>query len=91
MPEPNEILACGHPYILNETMVHNLPRCMKCAACCTCVPISKSFAEAAAKMTQAMADLNDTLRIVGVKMKADRDRKRTKADWQQLEGERNEH
>lgn len=85
---PDEVLACGHVYVLNETMVHRMPSCMKCADCCTCVSIRKSFKDAADAMQKAMDDMQVNLRQLGKKLQKEQESKMTKADWQRREGGR---
>jgi Fe-S-cluster containining protein len=67
MADEVEILACGHPYILNETMVHTLRSCMKCADCCTCrrmSDIKRDFDEAAAALQDILNETQDVTRHV---------------------------
>ncbi len=81
----NEILTCGHVYVLNETMVHASPRCGKCAACCTCVSIRQSFKAAEDALAEITKELYEACTELDKKAEAEIVKKRTKAEWQRLE------
>ena len=85
---PDEVLACGHVYVLNETLVHRMPSCMKCAACCTCVPMRTRFKEAEDafdRAFKALGEIKELCQKIDDQAQKEQEKRMTKADWQRKE------